>query len=106
VGNVRLLAFGLLMHALFVPLCAVDAQDSFADMHAFSLSRVPDSRDCYTYTTSKGDTLEWLCGRLGLKLATVVADNRDVLTSGINKLNTDMDIKLCDIPAGAKPRCY
>jgi hypothetical protein len=88
------------MLCLHVYLCAVDAQDSFAELHAFQLSRVPDSRECYTYATSKGDTLEWLCGRLGLMLSAVVADNKDALSSGINKLEADTDIKLCNIPAG------
>ncbi|KAF6259852.1 hypothetical protein COO60DRAFT_1459939 [Scenedesmus sp. NREL 46B-D3] len=74
--------------------------DQSATEYAFDLARVPDSRDCYTYTTLQGDTLEWLCGRLGLSLAKVVADNKDVLSNGINKLEADTNVKLCNIPAG------
>jgi phage tail protein X len=87
---------------LLLSFFAVDPKDTLASYFTMLLGRVPDSRDCYIYTATQGDTLEWLCGRFGVNLATVIADNKDALSSGINKLEPGTKLRLCNIPAGQR----
>lgn len=102
-GLIQLLGHSYLAYVLYM-VCsmalAADKSDSFAAEYVLNLQRIPDSRDCYTYDTCQGDTLEWLCGRLRLKLSVVAADNQDVLSSSLNKLPPNTSLQLCGVFPG------